>query len=248
VLDIIKKMHYEREPRSWNWDKHCSKFHLQIHMIDEWATNCKATHMSNEDQISAFLKTTPKDCTNIELLITKGIIDGYRSRFPTLVGNVIPHLTLSIKVKEHGALAAKRTMANTSFTPGQRSDKHRRMGRASHTTVGKCHLVDGKVVGTIEGLHYSKDIWKAMTSEQKVQVLSLCKEKSTKHSVRATSTAGSGSPPMDVSDQLATLTRAVQSLDSNLEGEHWSSPCHTSPHRRGSRSPERSSSRSRGCN
>jgi hypothetical protein len=44
-----------------------------------------------EDQITAFLKTIPKDCKNGELLIAKGIIEGDRSRFPTLVGNVIPH-------------------------------------------------------------------------------------------------------------------------------------------------------------
>ena len=31
----------------------------------------------------------------------------------------------------------------------------------------KCRLVDRKVVGTIKGLHYMEDIWKAMTSEQK---------------------------------------------------------------------------------
>jgi hypothetical protein len=34
--------------------------------------------MSNEDQISAFLKTIPKDCKNSELLIAKGIIEGDR--------------------------------------------------------------------------------------------------------------------------------------------------------------------------
>jgi hypothetical protein len=117
-------MSYEGESRNWNWDKHCSKFHVQIHVIDELATNGKATHMSNEDQISAFLKTIPKDYKNSKLLIAKGIIEGDRSRFLTLVGNVIPHLTLSIEAKEHGAPAAKCTIANTSSTPGQCSDKH----------------------------------------------------------------------------------------------------------------------------
>jgi hypothetical protein len=73
--------------------------------------------MSNEDQIRAFLKMIPKDCKNSKLLITKGIIEGDRSRFPTLFGNVIPHLTLSIETKEHSAPAAKRTIANTSSTP-----------------------------------------------------------------------------------------------------------------------------------
>jgi hypothetical protein len=136
VRDIIQKMHYEGESRSLNWDKHCYKFHVQIHVIDEWAADNKATCMSKEDQISAFLRTTPKDCKKSELLIAKGIIEGDRSRFPTLVGNVIPHFTLSIEAKEHGVPAAKLTIANTSSAPGQHSDKHRRTGRASRTTAG----------------------------------------------------------------------------------------------------------------
>jgi len=72
--DVIQKMHYEGESRNWNWDKHCTKFHQQIHIIDEWALAGLATPMSAEDQISAFLKSIPKDCKNGVLLITKGII------------------------------------------------------------------------------------------------------------------------------------------------------------------------------
>ena len=45
--DIIQKMCYEGESRSWNWDKHCLKFHSQIFMIDEWAADGEATRMSN---------------------------------------------------------------------------------------------------------------------------------------------------------------------------------------------------------
>ena len=74
--DITQKMCYKVESRSWNWDKHCSRFHAQICVIEEWAINGKATLMSNEDQINVFLKIIPKDCTNSELLIMKGIIEG----------------------------------------------------------------------------------------------------------------------------------------------------------------------------
>ena len=35
VQDIIQKMRYEQESQSWNSDKHCSKFHMQIQVIDE---------------------------------------------------------------------------------------------------------------------------------------------------------------------------------------------------------------------
>src|SRR5512144_305104 len=89
-------------------------------------------------------KTIPKDCKNSELLIAKGIIEGDRSRFPTLVGNVIPHLTLSIESKEPGVSFAKRTIANTSSATGQDPEKRRRTGgsgRKSRLTAGKCRVV-----------------------------------------------------------------------------------------------------------
>ena len=69
--DVIQKMRYEGESRNWNWDRHCTKFHQQLRVIDEWAVAGLATPMSAEDQISAFLKTIPKDCKNGELLIAK---------------------------------------------------------------------------------------------------------------------------------------------------------------------------------
>ena len=87
--------------------------------------------MSAEDQISAFLKTIPKDCKNSELLIAMGIIEGDRSWFPTLVGNMIPHLTLSIDTKEFGAQATKRMIANMSSGSGRTPKKHCHTGRGS---------------------------------------------------------------------------------------------------------------------
>jgi hypothetical protein len=74
--DVIQKMRYEGESRNWNWDKHCTNFHQQIRIIDEWAVAGLTTPISAKDQISAFLKTIPKDCKNGELLITKGNIEG----------------------------------------------------------------------------------------------------------------------------------------------------------------------------
>ncbi len=116
--DIIQKILYEGESRSWNWDKHCCKFHMQLQVIDEWAVKCMAMCMSNEDQINAFLRMIPKDIKNSDLLIAKCIIEGDRSWFPTLVGNVIPYLSLSIAAKEHGASTAKCTIAKMSFALG----------------------------------------------------------------------------------------------------------------------------------
>jgi hypothetical protein len=33
AFNMIQKVCYEGESRSWNWDKHCSKFHMQNCMI-----------------------------------------------------------------------------------------------------------------------------------------------------------------------------------------------------------------------
>ncbi len=247
--DVIQKMRYEGESRSWNWDKHCTKFHQQVRLIDEWAAAGQATAMSAEDQISAFLKTIPKDCKNSELLIAKGIIEGDRSRFPTLVGNVIPHLTLSIESKEPGVSFAKRTIANTSSATGQDPEKRRRTGgsgRKSRQTAGKCRVVGGKVVGTVEGLHYSDDVWKAMTPEQRSRVVELRKAKKQERAVRAVSSSTAGPVPMDVSDQLQSLTRAVQSLDSSKDAGRRSADRHSESRRGGEGSRSRSSSRSHG--
>ncbi len=74
-----------------------------------------------------------------------------------------------------------------------------------------------KVVGTIEGLHYTDEVWKAMSSEQKSRVVKLRKANKQSRAVRAVSSSTAGPVPMDMSDQLESLTRAVQSLDSSKD-------------------------------
>ena len=49
--------------------------------------------------------------------IALGIIEGDRSPFSTLIGAVIPHLSLSIESHERGASDAKCTIANTHPDP-----------------------------------------------------------------------------------------------------------------------------------
>ena len=105
-------------------------------MIDEWVAAGLATRMSKEDKTSAFLKRIPKDCKNSELRIAQGVIKGDRSWFPTLIGTVIPHLSLSIESQERGACDAKCTMANTHFDPGW----HQRTAQSPRTTKRKLHL------------------------------------------------------------------------------------------------------------
>ena len=107
-------------------------------------------------------------------------------------------------------------------------------------------MVGGKVVGTVEGLHYSDEIWKAMSPEQKSKVVKLRKAKKNERAVRAVSSSTAGPVPMDVSDQLQSLTRAVQSLDSSKDGGCRSADRHSDSRRRGDGSRSGSSSRSRG--
>ena len=68
ACEFVSNTQYEGESCQWNWDKHCTKFQQQIGIIKEWVVATMAMHMSNEDQISAFLKTIPKDCKNAELM------------------------------------------------------------------------------------------------------------------------------------------------------------------------------------
>ncbi len=85
-------MQYEGESWNWGWYKHCKKFCSHVQVIDEWAAAGLATHLSKPDRISAFLQAIPKDCKNIEVVISKGIIEGDRSRFHMLISTVIPNL------------------------------------------------------------------------------------------------------------------------------------------------------------
>ena len=121
-------------------------------------------------------------------------------------------------MKESSASAAKRTIANMSSVSGENPEKHCHTGRGSQgshgQTAGKCHVVGGKVVGTVEGRHYTDEIWKAMSKEQKAKVAELHKVQITEHAVKAASSAPAGTAQMEVmSDCLQTLTHAVQSLD-----------------------------------
>jgi hypothetical protein len=103
-------------------------------------------------------------------------------------------------------------------------------------------MVGDKVVGTIEGLHYKEEIWKAMSKEQKEKVVELRKAKSAGGAVKAATTASARTIPMDVSDQMKTLTCAIKSLDSSRDSGRRSANHHASSCQHGECSRSRSSS------
>ena len=59
-------------------------------------------------------------------------------------------------------------------TPRKRRCTGRGSGQSSHgQTAKKSCVVGDKVVGTIEGLHYKEEIWKAMSKKLKDKVVEL---------------------------------------------------------------------------
>ena len=61
----------------------------------------------------------------------------------------------------------------------------------------------GKVVGTLEDLHYIDEIWSAMSLEQRKQVLVLRQAKSSPgHAVKATKISGARAQLTAVSDSI----------------------------------------------
>lgn len=210
-------MKYEGESHNWGWNMHCGKFNGHVETIKSWAADGLATNMSEQDKISAFLKTIPPDCKNTELVIAKVVVEGDRKRFPTLVSMVIPHLSATIVSQEWGTSDAKRTIANTHSDPGQGSSKRRKRTGISCATKGKCRLEGGKVVGTLEGLHYEENIWMAMIRKQREKVVALRKSTGSKRVIAAATTSGSEIPASAVADSVAKLATAVEALG---KGKH----------------------------
>ncbi len=70
---------------------------------------------------------------------------------------------------------------------------------------------------TIEGLHYDKSIWDAMTKEQRDKAAEIRKAKSSLRAAKAAMTSGSNPPLSAVSDKVDKLTRAVKRLETFTE-------------------------------
>ena len=136
-------------------------------------------------------------------------------------------LTPNIESCERGTQIPKHTIANaaTRLQSGRSSGKRCRTGHPRVTT-GKCRMEGGKVVGTLEGLHYEEGIWNAMTTAQKSEVMQLHR-KPVQRSVQAATSSGTNVPMSDVSDSIVRLTRAIKSLETLREGNGHSHGSHS---------------------
>ena len=83
-------------------------------------------------------------------------------------------------------------------------------------TTGKLHHEGGKVVGTIEGLHYDKSFWIAMTKEQRDKAVVLHQAKSSQWAAKAEMTSRSTVPMSKVLDKIDKLACAVTSLNTKI--------------------------------
>ena len=116
-----------------------------------------------------------------------------------------PSPVLVHRVTQTDATDAKCTIAHTHSDARRHSGKHRRTAQSPCTTTGKLHLEDGKVLGTIEGLHYDKSIWMAMTKEQRDRAIALHQTKSSQRAAKATKTLRSTVPVSKVLDEIDKL-------------------------------------------
>jgi hypothetical protein len=89
---------------------------------------------------------------------------------------------------------------------------HRQTGKYSHTPAVKCCLKGGKVVGTLEWIHYDETIWKGMSKEQRDKILSLCQAKSATRVAKAVTTSLTAAPLSEVLDKIESLTHAINLL------------------------------------
>ena len=97
-------------------------------------------------------------------------------------------------------------------------------------TTGKLRLEGGKVVGTIEGLHYEKNIWMAMTKEQRDNAVVLCQAKSSQQAAKAATTTGSTAPISKVTDKIDKLVCTVKLFDTKSVERSRSKDCPSSSH------------------
>ena len=69
------------------------------------------------------------------------------------------------------------------------------------------------MVGTIEGLHFNKSIWAALTKEQRYKAVVLCQGKYSQRVEKAALTFGLTVPMSKVSDKIDRLACTIKSCD-----------------------------------
>jgi hypothetical protein len=215
--NALQQMRYTGESRNWTWDKHCNKFHMHLNTIDEWAALGVATAIPEQEKISMFLRTISEDCRDKALLTAKEVIECSRDKYLTLQKDVIGHLTSRLKQGKIDNPARRNIAAASSSAYSAEGSRVKRKrggdsnrGARSAGVRGKLSIENGRVVGTLEGLHYEASIWEAMTKEQRSTVVNLRKEKGQAAKRRRVAQVSTTSPTASETPKLYPYT--IQSI------------------------------------
>ena len=238
AVEQLRAMRYTGESRNWNFQKHIHKTLDLRTQYDFYAPGAEVEPMSDYDLTTYFLDSIPADCPITALVTRKDVIEGDRESYSSFSVNVLPYLSGAIKVasrddtKRRVASTStqrdnKRPRSNGGRTGGGGSPASRRSGGRKQGW-GSLKLVNGKITGKVEGLHYPTECWAKMSAEQRSECLKLRKDKKS-------STAAA------VTTETETLCRRVAVLESEIKEKSRDRRSSS----RGRRSRSRSDSRDR---
>jgi hypothetical protein len=239
AIEQLRAMRYTGESRNWNFQKHIHKTLDLRTQYDFYAPGAEVEPMTDYDLTTYFLDSIPADCPITALVTRKDVIEGDRESYSSFSVNVLPYLSGAIKVasrddtKRRVASTStqrdnKRPRSNGGRTGGGGSPASRRSGGRKQGW-GSLKLVNGKITGKVEGLHYPTECWAKMSAEQRSECLRLRKDN------KKSSTAAA------VTTETEKLSRRVASLESEIKEKSRDRRSSS----RGRRSRSRSDSRDR---
>jgi hypothetical protein len=171
----LQNMEYHGESKNWTYTKHCGRTLQYQEGINFYANMGSLASITQDDLITYFLDSIKDDCGNTELLNYKSMVRANRSDYPN-INLVIGFLRDAITAQGGGGASTKRTIASTS-TNDRDKKKQRSSPKKPKSDRGKLQIKGDKVVGEVEGRHYSPDIWAKMSAAQRAEAQALRKKK-----------------------------------------------------------------------
>jgi hypothetical protein len=222
-------MEYHGESKNWNYTKHTGRTLNYQEGIVFYANMGGFPSITQDELITYFLDSIKDDCGNTELLNYKSMVKANRADYPD-INHVMGFLRDAITAQGGGGVSTKRTIASTS-TDDRDKKKQRSSPKKPKSDRGKLQIKGDKVVGEIEGRHYSPDIWAKMSAAQRAEALALRKKKKAAHERSAAATSSANVDQ----EEFAQMKRTVAAL-SRERDRRRSSSSESSRHRERSRS------------
>jgi hypothetical protein len=225
----LQNMEYHGESKNWNYTKHTGRTLNYQEGIVFYANMGGFPSITQDELITYFLDSIKDDCGNTELLNYKSMVKANRADYPD-INHVMGFLRDAITAQGGGGVSTKRTIASTS-TDDRDKKKQRSSPKKPMSDRGKLQIKGDKVVGEIEGRHYSPDIWAKMSAAQRAEALALRKKKKAAHERSAAATSSANVDQ----EEFAQMKRTVAAL-SRERDRRRSSSSESSRHRERSRS------------